>query len=1063
MTTKISTSNLQTEAVQLLETIHSTANTAANVAALTYSSANAAANLASSVTASVTVYATPDLLPLSSVTAGAQAFVTSTNRLYIWTGTGWYNIALINTNPSITSGPDSAYAFAIDGTPIVLTLVASDPEGIPITWSYSVTSGSLGNTATVSQADNVFTITPSTNEANVGVFELTFTASDGVNIATAASTFTLAFASPDNFLNYNILLVKGGSTSGLLNTTFVDNSTNAFTPTVTGDVYQGSFSPYSPGGWSTSFDGSGDYLRISNWVGPGTSNFTVEAWIMLNGNPSDSIISATDWTSPGMQWYVRSDGKLQWQIYTQNGTNGVGLVLDKQKWYHVAWTREGTQHRLFINGELQQTTTHGTISNIGTTNIHIGGRGTTQPFPGYIHDFRLVIGTAVYTADFTPPTEALTAVTGTSILTCRKNYFVDESTNNYSIENYNDAKTRAISRFTPNKKYTKALHGGSAHFDGTGDYLTVAADNQFVMDAADFTMEAWIYPLTNSVERGIFNNWSGGGAFIFRLTSGNLLQLTFTAAPSGATTVNLASTGTVKHNQWSHVAAVRSGNELSFYINGVKDSGSPVSMTQTMYYYNAAAKDLKIGISGDTNNPFNGYMSDVRIVKGTAIYTANFTPPTAPLPLVAGTSILFNMNEAGIYDESGNHTISSAGGVATSTTQTKYGTTSLYYGTKTNYASIPWSRETHIFAGDWTIEAWVYPTDTSLTTAWGVYDTRQNGSSAANYIFGLGSYSSGWKLWMYTGSNNYAAGNHKIQANEWTHVCWARTNNIISFYVNGNYDGAFGLSGVMTSAGTTNPAWLSTKDNGITGYGTVGYIEDFRITNGINRIDQKRVPQEALTQVTGTSLLINGSGSGIVDATGKTLTINGNATSSTDRIKHNSYSMYFDGSGDYVVSPTLTGLGADDFTFEGWVYPTSVSSGQPFGNRVGTGAGAYAPIVLLFSNGSLLLYSSSNGSSWDKVNALTVASGLQANQWFHVSVVRIGINLYTFVNGQSTTTTAISTTSYTNTYSALYLGGNTTGDYFSGYLSDVRVVYGTGLYTTGFTPPTAALGFDNAQ
>lgn len=159
-----------------------------------------------------TTYATANLLPLSGNTAGDQAFVTATNRLYIWNGSGWYNIALINTAPSITSGVNASYEFATDGTPIVITAVGSDPEGVPLTWSYSVTSGTLGNTATVSQADNVFTITPSTNALNGGVFDITFTASDGINLATAASTFTLAFAR-----NVEYLVVGGGGAGGRSN------------------------------------------------------------------------------------------------------------------------------------------------------------------------------------------------------------------------------------------------------------------------------------------------------------------------------------------------------------------------------------------------------------------------------------------------------------------------------------------------------------------------------------------------------------------------------------------------------------------------------------------------------------------------------------------------------------------------------------------------------------------------------------------------------------------------------------------------------------------------------
>ena len=138
-------------------------------------------------------YSTIQQLPLTNNSTGSTAFVSATNRLYIWNGTGWFNIALINTSPTITTGPNATYAFATNGTPVVITLVAQDPEGIPITWSHQVTSGTLGSTATISQVNNVFTITPSTNTAHAGSFGVTFTASDGVNVATATSSFTLAF------------------------------------------------------------------------------------------------------------------------------------------------------------------------------------------------------------------------------------------------------------------------------------------------------------------------------------------------------------------------------------------------------------------------------------------------------------------------------------------------------------------------------------------------------------------------------------------------------------------------------------------------------------------------------------------------------------------------------------------------------------------------------------------------------------------------------------------------------------------------------------------------------
>jgi len=155
----------------------------------------------------VAVYATPDLLPLTGTDAGEQAYVNSTNRLYINNGTGWYSIGLVNSSPTITSVLDgdsntTPFTLTTDGSATVITVTASDPEQVPLTYNYSVTSGSLtnggGTTATITQSDNVFTVTPSTTEAYAGTFELTFTASDGINTATNANSFTLSFSSWGN-------------------------------------------------------------------------------------------------------------------------------------------------------------------------------------------------------------------------------------------------------------------------------------------------------------------------------------------------------------------------------------------------------------------------------------------------------------------------------------------------------------------------------------------------------------------------------------------------------------------------------------------------------------------------------------------------------------------------------------------------------------------------------------------------------------------------------------------------------------------------------------------------
>ena len=141
----------------------------------------------------VEVYATPSLLPTVGLTAGDQAFVTSNSRLYISNGSGWYNVALINSTPTFTSGPDATYALATDLTPTVITLVAQDSDGQVVT--YSATDSGMDGIATLSQDSSVFTITPLTDSAggNIGSFTITFQATDGIGIASALSTFTLSF------------------------------------------------------------------------------------------------------------------------------------------------------------------------------------------------------------------------------------------------------------------------------------------------------------------------------------------------------------------------------------------------------------------------------------------------------------------------------------------------------------------------------------------------------------------------------------------------------------------------------------------------------------------------------------------------------------------------------------------------------------------------------------------------------------------------------------------------------------------------------------------------------
>ena len=150
------------------------------------------------------VYDSADLLPSSGNAAGDFGFVNSTNRLYLWNGSGWYNIALINNTPVLTTTPDSSYSMDSVGASLSITIAATDSEEIPITYSH-VASDSAADLVTITQDSGVFTVTPLTQAqldsnglSSGGTFTITFRASDGVNIAPAVSSFTLTIISgPD--------------------------------------------------------------------------------------------------------------------------------------------------------------------------------------------------------------------------------------------------------------------------------------------------------------------------------------------------------------------------------------------------------------------------------------------------------------------------------------------------------------------------------------------------------------------------------------------------------------------------------------------------------------------------------------------------------------------------------------------------------------------------------------------------------------------------------------------------------------------------------------------------
>ena len=472
----------------------------------------------------------------------------------------------------------------------------------------------------------------------------------------------------------------------------------------------GGFDEISLDSGSIFFDGTiGDYIfpTASNIVDFGTNDFTIELWIY-------PLTSATfnffDGRSSSQNAVTIASTATQLIFYDSNGTARITgtTPLTVLAWNHVAVTRSGTDVKLFLNGVQQSTTYTSSLSYIsGTNRPAIGAGGFTaggSPLNGYMSNVRVVKNTAVYTADFTPPTAPLTPVANTSLLltSSPQNPYLDSSNNNFTmarngtprfnslgpfyypgntsinLANTNNnpvlgSNTNIITSTTSNGVVMVtgefdevSMTSQSLRFNGSTGYLRLPTSSAFAFGTEDFTVEYWLYPLSFSTVPTIFDT-----RLTFSSTNGyaDYFNTNGTFALYINNTTIYTSLSSVSSNAWTHIAVTRSGTSLRVFINGVQN-GSTVTNSTNMSNTRGLV-GINVGSSdGSVDTGFyNGHISNLRILKGTALYTANFAPPQMALTAVANTSLLLNNFEAQPFvdNSSNNNTITINGGVTANT------------------------------------------------------------------------------------------------------------------------------------------------------------------------------------------------------------------------------------------------------------------------------------------------------------------------------------------------------------------------------------------------------------
>jgi len=177
---------------------------------------------------------------------------------------------------------------------------------------------------------------------------------------------------------------------------------------------------------------------------------------------------------------------------------------------------------------------------------------------------------------------------------------------------------------------------GSVEFDGSGDYLTVPSSSDLTFGTGDFTVEMWVYA-NNFTNRGTFYD-SRGSASLTGMVIGHESstgKLKVYMNPAGGEDQIVESTD-FSTGSWYHVAVTCDSTTVRLFVNGVlKDTGTGRNLSNT--------EAVNIGYKTYTSSGYDyldGFISNVRVLKGTALYTSNFTVPTSALTNVTNTKLL---------------------------------------------------------------------------------------------------------------------------------------------------------------------------------------------------------------------------------------------------------------------------------------------------------------------------------------------------------------------------------------------------------------------------------------
>ena len=608
----------------------------------------------------------------------------------------------------------------------------------------------------------------------------------------------------------------------------------------------------------------------------------------------------------------------------------------------------------------------------------------------------------------------------------QNNTFLDSSTNNFTITRNGNTTQGSFSPYG-------SLW--SNFFDGTGDYLSLTGATAF--GTSNYTVEYWIFPTSTELLQGVFV--TSLSAVTGNLRTGIYNGKVYVDIYDGTGSIDAGST--VPLNTWSHIAITKSGSSYTSYLNGAVNTTWTDSTTIT-------GTTWTIGRLQSDGYDYQGYVSNLRVVVGSVVYTGAFTPSTTPLTAVTNTKLLTCQSNRFIDNSTSAFALTRTGNTSVQrfspfNPTAPYSTSVIggsgYFDGSGDYLALPSSSNLAFGTGDFSVEAWVYPTSMAANA-----NVISNATSDDTQ-FGF--------LWLSTGALRLAGWNTAflassagaITANQWQHVICCRSGTTASLYVNGIRVATATVTNNFSSTNAMNIGRNPTPFDYL-----VGNMTDLRILKGSSAYlassSTVTIPTAPESTITNTQLLLSYTNAGIPDlAMQNNLETVGNAQVSTSVKKYGTGSLSFNGTNSQLKSPN-TFIFSGNFTVEGWFYASSSSTNFP------------SPICATTANQFQLQFNSTVTTYYLNFAGSTVinaqASGITTNTWNHIAIVRSGSTITVYFNGVAANTASSSST----VSQVLFIGSDSSSsNWWNGYIDDLRITQGLARYTANFTPPTAAL------